>query len=149
LSESERVARKSAGAAYAFRLDALRAAKIAGPLRWREGDGRIEVDPEALGDAVLARKDAPVSYHLAVTVDDDLQGVTLVTRGADLLPSTHLHRLLQALLGLREPAYRHHPLLTNAAGERLSKRAGALSLRALRAAGRSPADVRAMAGFPD
>ena len=91
---------------------------------------------------VLARKDVPVSYHLAVTVDDALQGVTLVTRGADLLPAdVHIHRLLQALLDLPVPAYRHHPLLTDAAGRRLAKRDGALTVRAMRAAGMTPPEI--------
>ncbi len=104
--------------------------------------------PELLGEAVRARKDAPTSYHLAVTVDDDLQGVTLVTRGEDLFAATHLHRLLQALLGLAVPEYHHHALLTGADGRRFAKRDRALTLRALREAGRSAAEVRALAGFP-
>lgn len=154
LDPAERRARMAAGQPHAMRLDAARAAALAGPLTWREEEGeglagRTAVDPMALGDVVLARKDIGSSYHLSVTVDDHLQGVTLVVRGRDLHAATHLHRLIQALLGLREPTYRHHLLLTNAAGERLAKRDGALSLRALREAGRSPAEVRAMAGFPD
>jgi glutamyl-Q tRNA(Asp) synthetase len=100
-----------------------------------------------LGDAVLARKDAPASYHLAVTLDDAAQGVTLVVRGEDLFHATHLHRLLQALLGLPTPDYEHHPLLRDAEGRRLSKRDRALSLRALREAGRTPDEVRRLAGF--
>ena len=97
---------------------------------------------------MLARKDVPTSYHLAVTVDDALQGVTLVTRGEDLFAATHIHRLLQALLGLPTPRYRHHPLLTDASGRRLAKRDRALTIaRAARRAGRSPAEVRKMAGF--
>ena len=95
------------------------------------------------------RRDAPASYHLCVTVDDHLQGVTLVTRGVDLFHATHIHRLIQALLGLNTPTYAHHLLLTNAAGERLSKRDGAASLHALRRAGTSAADVRALAGIKD
>jgi glutamyl-Q tRNA(Asp) synthetase len=98
---------------------------------------------------VLARKETPTSYHLAVTVDDALQGVTLVTRGEDLLPATHVHRLLQALLGLPEPRYHHHPLLTDETGRRLSKRHGDLALRALREAGLNAAEARARAGFPE
>jgi glutamyl-Q tRNA(Asp) synthetase len=94
-----------------------------------------------LGDVVLARKEVPTSYHLAVTVDDALQGVTLVTRGADLLTATHIHRLLQALLGLPTPRYRHHPLLTDAAGRRLAKRDRAQTIRAMRAAGMSAQEV--------
>jgi glutamyl-Q tRNA(Asp) synthetase len=145
-ARQERLAR---GDAYALRLDAAKGAAIAGPLSWsEEGQGRIAVEPLALGDAVLARKDVAASYHLAVAVDDHLQGVTLVTRGRDLFHATHLHRLLQALLGLNEPAYRHHALLMNEQGKRLSKRDGALALRALRGAGLSPAEVRRRAGFP-
>ena len=103
--------------------------------------------PELFGDVVLARKDIPTSYHLAVTVDDDIQGVTLVTRGQELLPSTDVHRLLQELLGLTVPDYHHHPMLKNEAGERLAKRDNALTLRVLREAGKTAAEVRAMAGF--
>lgn len=150
LAPGARQAGIESGRPYALRLDAGRAGAIAGPLSWEEaGHGRVEVDPGRLGDVVLARKDVPASYHLAVTVDDGLQGVTLVTRGADLFEATHVHRLLQALLGLGAPAYHHHPLLADESGARLAKRDGALSLRALRAAGRSPPEVRALAGFPD
>jgi glutamyl-Q tRNA(Asp) synthetase len=98
---------------------------------------------------VLARKDIGTSYHLAVVVDDALQGVTLVARGEDLLPSTHVHRVLQALLDYAMPEYHHHGLLTSEAGRRLSKRDGAATLEALRAEGVPPAEVRGMAGFPD
>ena len=110
-----------------------------------QDEGAIECHPEQFGDVVLARKDAPASYHLCVTHDDALQGVTLVTRGEDLKPATHLHRLLQALMDWPAPLYAHHPLLTDAAGRRLAKRDRAATLRDLRAAGHSPADVRAMA----
>jgi glutamyl-Q tRNA(Asp) synthetase len=95
-----------------------------------------------LGDVVLARKETPASYHLAVVVDDALQGVTLVTRGVDLLFATHLHRLLQALLDLPTPRYHHHPLLLDDAGQRLAKRRQSPALRDLRAAGLTPADIR-------
>ena len=139
--------RRAAGQSFAMRLDSDRACALAGPLVWRDRlRGAVEARPQELGDAVLARKDAPASYHLAVTVDDAAQGVTLVVRGEDLFHATHLHRLLQALLGLPAPLYEHHPLLRDAEGRRLSKRDAALSLRALRAAGRSPADVRRLAG---
>ena len=94
---------------------------------------------------MLARKDFPTSYHLAVTVDDAGQGVSLVTRGEDLFAATHVHRLLQALLGLATPLYRHHPLIRGPDGRRLAKRDGARTIRELRAAGRTPEDVRAMA----
>jgi glutamyl-Q tRNA(Asp) synthetase len=150
LSAAERTVRIARGLPYALRLDAAAAAQMAGPLSWEEeGCGVIAVEPGKLGDAVLARKDVATSYHLAVTVDDALQGVTLVTRGEDLFHATHFHRLLQAMLGLAAPAYRHHILLTDADGRRLAKRDASLSLRALRAAGRTPAEVRLMAGFPD
>jgi glutamyl-Q tRNA(Asp) synthetase len=95
---------------------------------------------------VLARKETPTSYHLSVTLDDHLQGITLVTRGADLFDATHIHRLLQALLGLDTPDYHHHALVAGPAGERLAKRAGAPTLLSLREAGRTPAEVRAMVG---
>jgi glutamyl-Q tRNA(Asp) synthetase len=103
--------------------------------------------PELLGDAVLARKDVPTSYHLAVTVDDHLQGIDLVTRGQDLFVATHLHCLLQKLLGLPTPAYHHHKLLTDPDGQRLAKRAGSPSLRDLRAAGIAATTLRDGLGF--
>jgi glutamyl-Q tRNA(Asp) synthetase len=143
-------ARQERGDAYALRLDVAMARKMTGPLTFvDERQGVVEARPETLGDVVLARRDAPASYHLCVTVDDHLQGVTLVTRGVDLFHTTHIHRLLQAILGLNVPTYAHHLLLTNAAGERLSKRDGAMALRSLREAGRSAAEVRALAGVPD
>ena len=141
-----RAARIASGAPYAIRLNTAAALAVTGPLWWHDrAVGRIAAAPESEGDVVLARRDAPASYHLAVTVDDHLQGVTLVTRGADLFAATHLHRLLQALLGYPPPDYHHHPLRTDAAGIRLSKRDGALAIRALRAAGKDAAEVRAMA----
>jgi glutamyl-Q tRNA(Asp) synthetase len=140
--------RQERGDPYALRLDVAKAQAMTGPLSFAdEHEGTVEARPETLGDVVLARRDAPASYHLCVTVDDHLQGVTLVTRGVDLFHATHIHRLLQAILHLNIPTYRHHLLLTNAAGERLSKRDGAVTLRALRQAGRSAAEVRALAGF--
>ncbi|HVA14834.1 MAG TPA: tRNA glutamyl-Q(34) synthetase GluQRS [Stellaceae bacterium] len=147
LSENERMPRIAAGESYALRLDVARAAVLVGPLAWDEdGKGIIDAKPESLGDVVLARKDVPTSYHLAVTVDDALQGVTLVTRGVDLFSATHIHRLLQALLDLPTPRYRHHKLLTDAEGKRLAKRDQALTLRALREAGRTPDEIRRMIG---
>ena len=149
LGEDERMGRIEAGRPYAFRLDMAKARAGAGKLTWhdrRRGEQRAE--PERFGDVVLGRKETPASYHLAVTLDDALQGVTLVTRGEDLLASTDVHRLLQALLGLPTPDYEHHPLILDAAGRRLAKRDGAPTLAALRDQGRSPADVRTMAGFP-
>ncbi|HEY3148916.1 MAG TPA: tRNA glutamyl-Q(34) synthetase GluQRS [Dongiaceae bacterium] len=143
-------ARQERGDPYALRLDVAKAKNQTGPISFEdERAGVVEADPEALGDVVLARRDAPASYHLCVTLDDHLQGVSLVTRGVDLFHATHIHRLLQAVLGLNVPTYAHHLLLTNAAGERLSKRDGAASLQMLRRAGHSAAEVREMAGFKD
>jgi glutamyl-Q tRNA(Asp) synthetase len=129
---------------HVLRLDAVRAALLAGPLTFTE-HGKIQsVDPLRFGDIVLARKDLPAAYHLAVVVDDAFQGVTLVTRGEDLAPATHVQRLLQALLGLPEPSYAHHRLILDNEGKKFSKRARAPSLAGLREAGATPADVRAM-----
>jgi glutamyl-Q tRNA(Asp) synthetase len=105
-------------------------------LRWHDAAaGWVLADPLAQGDIILARKDAPASYHLAVTIDDAAQGVTDVVRGVDLFRATDIHRLLQALLGLPTPRYHHHPLLTGPDGERLAKRHGSPTLAAMRAAG--------------
>ncbi|MBY0333544.1 MAG: tRNA glutamyl-Q(34) synthetase GluQRS [Acetobacteraceae bacterium] len=149
LSAGERADRLARGDPHALRLDMAAALRQAPrDLAWHEvGEGPVRCDPARFGDAVLARKEMPASYHLCVTHDDDAQGVTLVTRAEDLRPATHLHRLLQALMGWPAPAYRHHPLLRGADGRRLSKRDGAPALRALRAAGLSAGQVRAMAGF--
>ncbi len=145
LDHAERAARQNAGLDYALRLDIGCALTKTGPLDWIEEGGaaprRVRADPAALGDVVLARKDAPASYHLAVTVDDAIQGVTLVTRGEDLAPSTDIHRVLQALLGLPTPRYRHHKLLTDATGRRLAKRDRAQTIQAMRAAGMTPAEI--------
>jgi len=150
LDPAERSRRLAEAADCAWRLDVAAALDRSGALDWiEEGSGfprRIVADPAALGDVVLARKEFPASYHLAVTVDDALQGVTLVTRGEDLFAATAIHRLLQALLGLPAPRYRHHPLLTDAAGRRLAKRDDAATIRALRAAGKSPNEILALAG---
>jgi len=149
LTAAERLARLAAGMPFARRLDAAAAAARVGPLDWQEADkGAVAVDPLLHGDVVLARKDIPTSYHLAVALDDAIQGVTLVTRGEDLFAATHVHRLLQALLGLPIPRYRHHRLVTDATGKRLAKRDQAQSLAALRAAGADPAAIRAELGFP-
>jgi glutamyl-Q tRNA(Asp) synthetase len=139
LGEPERAARISEP--HAWRLDVTRAAAASGPLYWKDGDTEVQVEPQAFGDVVLARKDAPVSYHLAVTVDDAAQGVTDVVRGRDLYAATDVHRLLQALLGLPTPLYHHHPLLTDAEGRRLAKRHGAPTLASLREAGADPAEL--------
>ncbi|MCW1926162.1 tRNA glutamyl-Q(34) synthetase GluQRS [Luteolibacter arcticus] len=142
LSENERNTRLAAGQQPAWRLDAPKAAAITGELSFTDSrHGRIAVNPGLLGDVVLARKDIGTSYHLAVVVDDAFQQVTLVTRGEDLLPSTHVHRILQALLRFPEPLYLHHELVTDEKGVRLAKRHDALSIRSLREAGASPADV--------
>jgi glutamyl-Q tRNA(Asp) synthetase len=143
LSLDEREARIAAGERYALRLDVARAVE-ASLVFEEEGEGVIPCRPEQFGDVVLARKDAPGSYHLCVTHDDALQGVTLVTRGGDLKSATHLHRLLQALMGWPTPTYAHHELLVNATGRRLAKRDRAETLRELRGLGHSAADVRAM-----
>jgi glutamyl-Q tRNA(Asp) synthetase len=146
LSDDERAQRLGDGDSFALRLDVAKAVALTGPLHWEdEARGRIEATPQALGDVVIARKDTPTSYHLAVTVDDALQGVSLVTRGEDLFQATHIHRLLQAVLDLPIPRYRHHALLTDASGKRFAKRDKALTLRALREAGRTPDEVRAIA----
>lgn len=150
LPRAETRDRIAAGEAHALRLDMARATARAGPLDWHDRErGTTEARPEIFGDVVLARKDTPTGYHLAVTVDDHIQGITLVTRGEDLLPATHVHRLLQALLGLDTPEYRHHRLLTDETGRRLAKRHDSLSMRSLRERGRTAAEVRAMAGFRD
>jgi glutamyl-Q tRNA(Asp) synthetase len=144
LSADERAARIAAGERYALRLDMARAlSAVSQSLTCgEESEATIVCHPEQFGDVVLARKDAPASYHLCVTHDDALQGVTLITRGADLKPATHLHRLLQALMGWPIPAYAHHPLLTDASSRRLAKRDRAMTLRELRAQGHSPEAVR-------
>ena len=144
---AERIAQ---GMPHALRLDAARAAALAGPLAWHDrAQGDIVARPAIFGDVVLARRETPASYHLAVTLDDHLQGVTLVTRGEDLFEATHVHRLLQALLGLDVPDYHHHRLLLDEAGKRFAKRDRAVGLRDLRNRGVTPAKARAMAGFPD
>lgn len=150
LSAAQRHARQARGEGFALRLDARKAAALVSALEFSDrAAGVVAADPFRLGDAVLARKDIGTSYHLSVVVDDAAQGVTLVTRGADLFPSTHLHALLQTLLGLPIPEYHHHPLVEDGTGARLAKRDDAHSLRGLRDAGHTPAEVRAMAGFPD
>jgi len=135
------VARIASGAVYSLRLDVTKAAKRAGPLTFREHDAVVQVDPSRFGDLILARKDVPASYHLAVVVDDAFQGVDLVTRGEDLLPAAHVQRLLQKLLGLPEPAYAHHRLILDDQGRKFSKRDQAVTLRALRQGGAEPAAI--------
>ena len=142
LGEEERARRIAAGESHAWRLDSANAVALTGPLAWHDAAaGPVAADPAAHGDVVLARKDAPTSYHLAVTVDDAAQGVTDVVRGQDLFAATHVHRLLQALLGLPVPRYHHHALLLDDKGERLAKRAGSPTLASMRAEGVDPAGL--------
>jgi glutamyl-Q tRNA(Asp) synthetase len=143
------------GAPYARRLDRAAARARAGDLTWIEhGDGpegeagKVAARPEAWGDVILARKETPTSYHLSVVIDDALQGVTEVVRGEDLFWSTSVHRLLQVLLGLPQPSYRHHRLVLDAEGRKLSKSTAATGLRELRACGATPADIRRLIGLP-
>ena len=154
LSDSERAARMDSGAPYALRLDVHRAVARAGALSFQERgfgphgeQGIIAADPLQFGDVVLARKDTPASYHLAVVVDDAFQGVTLVTRGHDLFAATHVQRLLQALLSLPTPACAHHKLILDESGRKFSKRDRAVTLRSLRESGATPDDIRGMLGF--
>ncbi len=133
---------------YAWRLDVKKSCQTTGALEWSDAyAGRVTATPQQLGDVVIARKDLGTSYHLAVTVDDALQGITDIVRGKDLFDSTHIHRLLQALLGLPTPRYHHHALILDGAGEKLSKRNDAQTLESLREAGRSAAEIREMLGF--
>lgn len=127
---------------WSWRLDVSTAVARTGTLCWTDEEaGEIRTAPEVLGDPVLARKDAGTSYHLAVTVDDAAQGVTHVVRGRDLFSATHIHRLLQALLGLPVPVYRHHRLIVGPDGERLAKRKASPTLAALRASGVDPGEL--------
>lgn len=146
LSGIEQARKISAGEDYAWRLDAHAAAQFCGELKFSDlRHGTICVAPALLGDVVLSRKDIGPAYHLAVVVDDAFQKISHVTRGEDLLPSTHVHRLLQSLLGLPEPAYLHHSLVRDENGNRLAKRDAALSIHSLRASGKSPDEVIALA----
>lgn len=155
LSDVERTGRIERGDQHAWRLDVAKAVTLLGaPLSFEElgggpaGEtGAIAVRADLFGDFVLARKDAPASYHLAVVVDDALQGVTLVTRGNDLFAAAHVHRLLQALLKLPVPLYSHHRLILDSSGKRLAKRDQATTLRHLRADGWTPARVREVLGL--
>lgn len=146
LAAGERRRRVAAGHEFCLRLDTVKAAGLAGPYFFvDETRGRFEGQPLLMGDFVIARKDTPTSYHLAVTVDDHLQGVTLVTRGEDILASTHVHVLLQRLLGYATPLYAHHALLLAADGRRLAKRDRSLTIRSLRESAMAPQDVIALA----
>jgi len=142
------------GAPYALRLDMAAACRRVAGLTWHElGEGPdgergiVAARPEAWGDVILARKETPTSYHLSVVVDDALQGVGEVVRGQDLFHATSVHRLLQVLLGLPEPAYRHHALIRDGEGRKLSKSSRATGLRELRSAATSPAGIRRLVGL--
>jgi glutamyl-Q tRNA(Asp) synthetase len=154
LVPAERAHRMEAGEPYALRLDMAAALARAGSLTWSEtgagpaGEtGSIAADPAAWGDVILARKETPTSYHLAVVVDDACQGVTDVVRGRDLFHATSVHRLLQTLLNLPQPRYHHHRLILDAGGKKLSKSTQATGLRELRALGASPAEIRKLVGL--
>ena len=153
--------KESENAPYALRLNMKKAMAVVGemsPLKWPaltwpaltwptltwidKNKGEITAQPEIFGDVVLARKDVPTSYHLAVTLDDHLQGVTLVSRGKDLFAATHLHRLLQALLSLDTPVYAHHNMMKNEDGSRMSKREKSMTLKSLRESGHKPSDIK-------
>jgi glutamyl-Q tRNA(Asp) synthetase len=142
------------GAPYALRLDMAAALARTSPLTWIEhGEGPdgetgvVSAQPEAWGDVILARKETPTSYHLSVVIDDALQGVTDVVRGRDLFWSTSVHLLLQNLLDIPKPAYRHHRLIEDASGHKLSKSTQATALRELRGQGATPADIRSLVGL--
>jgi glutamyl-Q tRNA(Asp) synthetase len=154
MPRSERERRRRAGEPFALRLATDAAVARAGVLTWTETGlgpqgqtGVVAAAPQMWGDVVLARKEVPTSYHLAVAVDDALQGVTEIVRGQDLFWSTSIHRLLQALLGLPEPIYHHHKLILDAGGRKLSKSTQATSLRELRAGGATPWDIRRLVGL--
>jgi glutamyl-Q tRNA(Asp) synthetase len=154
LSQAECQRRRRAGEPFALRLAVDAAVARAGQLTWRESgagpqgqSGIVAAAPQMWGDVVLARKEVPASYHLAVALDDAFQGVTDVVRGQDLFWSTSIHRLLQALLGLPEPIYHHHRLILDADGRKLSKSTLATSLRELRRAGATADDIRRMVGL--
>jgi glutamyl-Q tRNA(Asp) synthetase len=154
LAPEERARLLASGAPYALRLDMAAACALAGDLGWSElgagpvGEtGAVAARPQAWGDVILARKETPTSYHLCVVIDDALQGVIEVARGQDLFWSTSVHRLLQRLLDLPQPTYRHHRLILEGAGRKLSKSTNATGLRELRAAGATPADIRRLVGL--
>lgn len=157
LDAPEEQALLASGAPYAWRLSIAAARRRLGGAFDRldfveenlDGDAarRVNADPAMFGDVVLGRKDSGASYHIASVLDDALAGVTHVIRGEDLAPAAHLHALLQALLGLPTPIYRHHRLLTDESGRRLAKRDKAATIRAMRESGASPAEIRARAGF--
>lgn len=154
MEAADRAQRIASGAPYALRLDMAAALARVGVLTWTETgigpngeSGTVVADAAAWGDVILARKDVPTSYHLAVVVDDAAQGITNVVRGSDLLHATSVHRLLQTLLGLAAPRYHHHRLLLDADGRKLSKSTRATGLRDLRYQGLTPPDIRRLAGL--
>jgi len=149
LSEDERQSRIAVGESCAMRLDVNRAVdQVGSKLEWIDLErGVQQAEPQILGDVVLVRKDIDCSYHLAVVVDDALQGVTRITRGADLFESTHLQRLLQAILGLNMPEYHHHSLICDKNGRRFAKRNDAETLCSLRRSGVTANEVREQLGF--
>jgi glutamyl-Q tRNA(Asp) synthetase len=152
LGEAERRRRMAADEPYARRLDMAAAIARTGPLTWVEtgcGDETrsVAASPHMWGDVVLARKEAPTSYHLSVVIDDARQGVSHVVRGRDLFAATSVHRLLQALFALPAPIYHHHRLILDADGKKLSKSTRATALRALREDGASAVDIRRMVGL--
>lgn len=150
LSTAEVRRRIDGGEAHAWRLRMDRAVVMVGNLTWRDLEaGEQMARPEIFGDVVLARKDIPTSYHLAVTIDDADQEITLVTRGLDLFESTHIHRLLQALLELAVPTWHHHRLICDAEGKRLAKRDAATTLRTLRECGATPEEIRVRLGIDE
>jgi len=145
LTAEQREDRIAAGEAHCWRLNSVEAARQTGSLTFCDRIKSItEVDHSLLGDVILARKDIATSYHIAVVVDDAMQEITDITRGDDLLPSTHVHRLLQELLGLPEPVYHHHRLVLDDEGKRLAKRDKPQSIQTLREQGASPEEVLAM-----
>jgi glutamyl-Q tRNA(Asp) synthetase len=156
LPQDERERLIAQGTPYALRLDMEAALARAGELNWKEfGEGPggesgvVAAQPEAWGDVILARKETPTSYHLSVVIDDAQQGVTDVVRGRDLFWSTSVHLLLQQLLGNPQPAYRHHRLIEDASGHKLSKSTQATALRELRRQGATPADIRSLVDLSD
>jgi glutamyl-Q tRNA(Asp) synthetase len=145
LPKDQSAQRIAAGEAHAWRFDSKKSVALHGELNFEDlRFGKTRVNPDTNGDAVLARKDIGIAYHLAVVVDDAFQNITHVTRGDDLLESTHIHRQLQAVLGFPEPTYLHHPCICDETGKRLAKRDDARSIQSLRMAGQSKEDVFAM-----
>lgn len=146
LSLKDRAEKIKSGLPYTIRLDLEKALNYIGkPLFWYDEEkGKQEAKAHDIGDAVLMRKDIPTSYHLSVVVDDHLQGITHVTRGKDLFYATHLHKILQELLGYKTPLYHHHKLITDKNGKRFAKRDNAITLRALREQGHTPDDIKRM-----